>query len=183
MKIAEADILIVPGLGGASADHWQTNWVKKMPTAQLVEQENWTNPDPEKWSDRLHHAIMMCTRPVVLVGHSLGVHTIARTAQKLTDTKVAGAFLVTPPDIEDNKNVSKKSKRFAPIVQEPLPFPSIMIGSSNDPFCDVEAAAQMAAAWGANFNNAGEIGHVNPKAGFGPWPEGLMAFANLMRRI
>lgn len=183
MKIAEADILIIPGYQGSSKGHWQHGWAQKMPTAQIVEQDNWDKPDLQSWVENVHQAVLMATRPVVFVGHSLGVTTTAHVAERLTDSKVVGALLVAAPDLDQKKGIPKQIKGFAPIPRNPLPFPSSFIASANDPFCSVEAAAEMASAWGSAFNVPGELGHVNPAAGFGAWPEGLMAFANLMKKL
>jgi len=183
MKISQADILIIPGFQGSPEGHWQHGWAKKMANARIVEQKNWNKPKLDKWVDAVHQQIMLATRPVVLVGHSLGVTTIAHLGSRLTDSKVVGALLVVGPDIDGNPDVPKEILNFGPVPRDPLPFPSSYIASSNDPYCSVEAAAEMAAAWGSAFNNAGELGHVNPEAGFGAWPEGLMAFANLMKNI
>jgi predicted alpha/beta hydrolase family esterase len=183
MKISEVDILILPGYQGSPKGHWQHGWAQKMPNARIVEQANWNKPELETWVENVLREIMMATRPVVLVGHSLGVTTIAHVAQRLSDTKVIGALLVAAPDLDQKKGIPKQIKGFAPVPMDPLPFPSSFIASSNDPFCSIEAAAEMAAAWGSAFNNAGELGHVNPASGFGAWPEGLMAFANLMKNL
>jgi len=183
MKIAETDILIVPGLGNSGPDHWQSRWLHKMSTAQWVEQENWERPKREDWVEQLTRAIMMATRPVVLVGHSLGVATIVHTAGRLTDTKVRGAFMVAPPDLDENPNVSRKPKDFASIPRDPLPFPSLLIASSNDPVCTPDRAADMANCWGSEFHLAGDVGHINAESGHGPWPEGLMMFTRLMQRL
>ena len=183
MKISEADILIVPGFQGSPQGHWQFNWAQKMPTARIVKQKRWNKPQLNDWVETLHKEVMIATRPVVLVGHSLGVTTIAHMAVKLRDTKVAGALLVAAPDLAQETGMPEEIMGFAPTPTAPLPFPSSYIASSNDPYCSIEAAAEMAAAWGSAFNNAGELGHINPGAGFGAWPEGLMAFANLMKRL
>jgi predicted alpha/beta hydrolase family esterase len=72
---------------------------------------------------------------------------------------------------------------FGPSPRAPLPFPSIVASSSNDSFCSLEVAEDIAAAWGAQFIHAGEAGHINAESGYGPWPEGSMAFANFMTRL
>ena len=43
-----------------------------------------------------------------------------------------------------------------------------------------EHARDIAAAWGADFYDIGEAGHVNDKAGFGPWPEGTLMFGRFV---
>lgn len=183
MKISEADILIVPGLGNSGPGHWQYRWQEKMTNAQLVDQDEWKNPELGPWVDNLEQAILMATRPVVLVGHSLGVLTIVHTAQRLSDTKVKGALLVAPIDVDENKKVPKASRVFANVPRDPLPFPSLLVASGNDKFCTIERAADMAMAWGSEFHNAGEAGHIDLTSGHGPWPEGLMMFSRLMQRI
>jgi predicted alpha/beta hydrolase family esterase len=55
--------------------------------------------------------------------------------------------------------------------------------SSTDPFCSLERAADYAGAWGSDFHQAGDAGHINAQSGHGPWPEGLMMFTRLMQRL
>lgn len=182
MKIAEADILLIPGLGDSLHGHWQHRWEHKMANARLVDQDDWNTPMLEPWLNNIEQAIIMATRPVILVGHSLGVCAIVHTAQRLKDTKVKGAYLVSPPDLDENTNVPAEALPFANVPRDPLPFPSLLIASSNDVFCTIERAADLANAWGSEFHDAGEMGHINLESGHGPWPEGLMMFTRLMKR-
>jgi uncharacterized protein len=183
MKIADTDIVVVPGLGNSGPDHWQSRWIDKMPTARRVEQDNWDRPDKDIWVARLHETILMATRPVVLVGHSLGVHAIVQTARLLVDTKVRGAFLVSAPDLDMAAKTYPEIASFAPASSDPLPFPSFLIGSASDPLCTPDRAEAFALDWGAEFHNAGEAGHINAESGHGPWPEGMMMFARFMQRL
>ena len=98
-------------------------------------------------------------------------------------TKVRGAFLVSAPDLELNPDVPPEARVFAPVPRDPLPFPSMLIASSDDPFCSVERAAEFATCWGSDFHLAGPAGHINVASGHGPWPEGLMMFTRLMQRL
>lgn len=183
MKLAESDILLIPGLGNSGPGHWQRRWQDKMRTAQWVEQADWDEPLLEDWIGAIERAIQYANRPVVLVGHSLGVPAIVHTAQRLPDTKVRGAFLVAPPDVDENPKVPKATLPFANLPNDPLPFPSIMVASSDDAFCTPERAGDMANAWGSEFHVAKEAGHINAASGHGPWPDGLMMFMRLMQRI
>ncbi len=183
MKTADADILIVPGLGHSGPGHWQQRWVEKIRNARFVEQDEWDTPTLAGWLEKLEHAIMMATRPVVLVGHSLGVHAIIAANQTLTDTKVKGAFLVAPPDVDEHPDVPVEVSPFRGLSHDPLKFPSMTVASSNDPYCTIERAAEMAATWGSDFHIAGDMGHINAESGHGPWPEGLLMFTRLMGRI
>jgi len=45
MKIADADILVLPGLGNAGPGHWQRRWGERFSTARFVEQDEWEKPE------------------------------------------------------------------------------------------------------------------------------------------
>jgi predicted alpha/beta hydrolase family esterase len=182
MKISEVDILIAPGLGNSGPDHWQRRWGERMTTARFVEQRDWNEPVLADWVDRIHHEVMLSTRPVVLIGHSLAVAAIVHTAQlRLKDTKVRGAFLVSPPDFE-GPNIPPEAEPFAPPT-DPLPFPSMVVASTSDPLVTVDRARGFAADWGSDFQLAGDAGHINAASGHGPWPEGLLMLGELMKRL
>lgn len=182
MRIADADILIMPGLGNSGPAHWQRRWADRFSTATVVEQDDWDEPQVSDWVETTLHAIRMATRPVVLIAHSMAVPVVAHTAQHLHDTKVRGAFLVSPPDLELNPNVPPEARPFV-APRDPLPFPSMLIASTSDPLCSVERAAEFATCWGSDFHLAGDAGHINAASGHGPWPEGLMMFTRLMQRL
>lgn len=183
MKISEADILIVPGLGNSGPEHWQRRWANRMATARVVEQDEWNEPLLADWVDRIHHEVMLSTRPVVLIGHSLAVPAIVHTAQlRLKDTKVRGAFLVSPPDFE-SEALPQTAQPFGNVPTDPLPFPSLVVASNTDPLVTLDRARGFAADWGSDFLPAGDAGHINAASGHGPWPEGLLMFAELMKRL
>jgi uncharacterized protein len=182
VKIAEADILIVPGLGNSGPGHWQRRWAERFSTARVVEQEEWDQPEIGPWVYAIEREIMLATRPVVLIAHSLGVSATVIAARRLADTKVRGAFLVSAPDLELNPNIPAEARPFVP-PRDPLPFPSMLIASSSDPLCSVERAVEFATCWGSDFHLAGDAGHINVASGHGPWPEGLMMFTRLMQRL
>lgn len=183
MKLADSDILILPGLGNGGPGHWQRRWGERFSTAQFVVQADWDHPTTEAWVGQIERAIIMATRPVVLIAHSLGVMAAVHTAGRLKDTKVRGGFFVAPPDLELNPEVPAAARVFAPIPRDPLPFPSMLIASSDDPLCSTERAAEFATCWGSDFHLAGAAGHINAASGHGPWPEGLMMFTRLMQRL
>ena len=183
MKTADCDILIIPGLGNSGPDHWQTRWERKLPTARRVEQADWDAPDREDWVRRIRAAVEASTRPVVLVAHSLGVVTVAHAASGLPPGRVRAAFLVAPPDTERDDMPDVIERSFGALPRDPLPFPSMLIASRNDPYCSFARADDLAASWGSLLVDAGEAGHLNTASGHGPWPEGLTRFATLLNRI
>lgn len=179
MKVSEAEILIVPGYTNSGPDHWQTRWEGKLSTARRVEQAEWSKPVREDWVARVAEEVNAATKPVVLVGHSLGIPAIVHAIPQMTK-KVAGAFLVAPPDVANPDIRPKHLMTFGPYPRLPLPFPSIMIASRNDPFGEYAHAEDIANAWGSLLIDAGESGHINAESGHGPWPEGTMVFAQFL---
>jgi predicted alpha/beta hydrolase family esterase len=45
--------------------------------------------------------------------------------------------------------------------------------STNDPLAEFERVVELARAWGSRLVGLGEVGHLNPAAGFGPWPRAM----------
>jgi uncharacterized protein len=181
MKISETDIVIVPGYTNSGPEHWQTRWEQKIQSARRVEQRDWLKPHFNEWQDALVAAVEAATKPVVLVAHSCGVITTVHAAKRLK--KVKGAFLVAPPGetyMVEHEDIDLK---FADVPRDPLPFPSVLVASRNDPFCPHLEAEEWAYAWGSAFSDAGESGHINTDSGHGPWPEGLMRFAGFLSKL
>lgn len=182
MKSSDTTILIVPGWNGSDADHWQSRWEGRLSTAQRVEQADFSRPDRASWVENLHGAVARAEKPVVLVAHSLGVLTVAHAAPGFEPGKVVGAFLVAPPDLEQAAP-DPLFASFHPVPRARLPFPTLLVASRTDPYCAYETAEGLSAAWGAELLDAGEAGHINPAAGFGPWPEGSMRLLGLLRGL
>ena len=67
--------------------------------------------------------------------------------------------------------------------REPLPFPSLVLASRNDPHCAFEVAEDLAGAWGSRLVDLRESGNVDPDSGHGPWPEGLMTFGKFLGQL
>ncbi len=182
MKASEADILIVPGYTNSGEHHWQSRWQAKLSTARRVEQAEWSKPVREDWVKTLVDEVNKSTKPVVLVGHSLGVPTIIHGIPEFRK-RVAGAFLVAPPDVTNPEIRPKHLMTFGPYPQTRLPFPTLMVASRNDPFGTYEHAETLADKWGALLVDAGESGHINAESGHGPWPEGTMVFSQFISRL
>jgi uncharacterized protein len=183
MKISETDMLMIPGYTGSGPEHWQTRWEQKIATARRVEQQDWAKPDFTLWQGAIVTAVAAATRPVVLVAHSLGVITVVHAAAKLDSSKVKGAFLVAPPGETYLVEHEDVDLRFANVPRDPLPFPSVLVASRNDPFCPYLEAEEWAYAWGSAFSDSGDSGHINTDSGHGPWPEGLMRFAGFLAKL
>jgi predicted alpha/beta hydrolase family esterase len=182
MKSSDTALLIVPGWNGSDADHWQSRWEGRLSTARRVEQADFARPDRGAWVATLQSAVAAAEKPVVLIAHSLGVLTAAHAAPGFPSGKVVGAFLVAPPDLETGP-VEPLFASFCPVPRAALPFPALLVASRTDPYCSYATAEALATAWGAELVDAGEAGHINPAAGFGPWPEGSMRLLGLLQSL
>lgn len=182
MKTTDTEILIVPGYKGSGEDHWQTRWERKLSAARRVQMGDWHKPVFEHWKENLLEAVASARKPVVLVGHSIGSQVIVQAAKEF-EKPVIGALLVAPPDVANPSIRPRHLLTFGPAPTDPLPFPSVVIASRTDQFCDIAIAEDMAASWGSLFLDAGDSGHINAESGHGPWPEGLMVFSKFMNHL
>jgi hypothetical protein len=183
MRSSDVELLMVPGWTGSGPDHWQSRWLQRLKTARLVTQDDWHTVDRAKWTARLLEAIAFATRPVVLVAHSCGVATIAHAAPRIVENKVIGAFLVAPASEAETAALPNMDPTFTPFPSDPLPFPSWLVASRNDPHCRFEDAGDLALRWGSKLVDAGAVEHINTASGHGPWPEGALQLGLFLRQL
>ena len=183
MRTADCDILIVPGHMNSGPDHWQTRWQEKLSAARRVDQQDWLSPKKSEWIERIVETVAQAKKPVVIVAHSLGVLATAAALTQAQPSNVKGAFLVSPPGKPYIISSEQIDHAFAQISHDPLPVPSVLIASRDDPYCPWLDAEELAFAWGSAFIDAGHAGHHNAESGHGPWPEGLMQFAGFMAKL
>jgi predicted alpha/beta hydrolase family esterase len=161
-----SDVLILPGWQSSGPLHWQSRW-EALYGYQRVEQHDWLRPLRGDWIARLEEVLLARAAPVWLVGHSLGCLLVTAWAAHSQQTaRVAGALLVAPGDPE-----LPALRSWVPVQQVRLPFPALLVGSSNDPYCSLARAQQFASDWGAGFVSLGARGHLNADSGLGDWPE------------
>jgi predicted alpha/beta hydrolase family esterase len=165
--------LIVPGLNGSGPDHWQSWWQALDQKAIRVVQQDWATPDLMQWSAQVADQLQKATAPIWIVAHSFGCLAAVVAATRNPDA-VAGAFLVAPAD-------PQKFDVEPLIPANALPFPSLLVASSNDPWLRLMTAALWAQHWGSRLINIGAAGHINVDSGFGPWVEGRMLFTTFVR--
>lgn len=168
-------VLTVPGLGGSGPAHWQTLWEKSRPDTARIELGMWDRPHRNAWVTKIDQAVAAARAPVILVAHSLGCVAVAWWASLSPQPygwPVAGALLVAPADV-DRAGVAAELEPFAPAPKQALPFPSIVVASTDDPWITVDRAHSLAVDWGSHFVDYGAAGHINAASGLGQWPEGL----------
>jgi predicted alpha/beta hydrolase family esterase len=174
--------IIVPGLGGSEPEHWQSRFERSLSRAMRVSGIDWDRPRLSAWIDALLRAIE--TQPnSVLIAHSLGCALIAHAALRYPYLAVAGVMLVAPADVDASPAIPDSVSSFAGVPQRPLPFPSLVIASTNDPYMAAGRARTFASAWGAQLVNIGACGHINVASGFGDWPEGRRILRDFTGRL
>ena len=177
--MSDPTILVVPGLHGSGAGHWQHWWTLDHAQARFVEQADWSNPDEELWLHNLERAL--AAHPgSLLIAHSLGSILTAKLARRPSARLVGGALLVAPADITRTSTLHKRTYEFGAMPHDRLPFPSIVVASSNDVYMPYEKVKDLAADWGSRVHDLGNAGHVNIQSGFGRWRDGYALAAKLV---
>ncbi|MES2581885.1 MAG: alpha/beta hydrolase [Pseudomonadota bacterium] len=168
-------LVIVPGWRDSGPGHWQTLWAEQFPGAVRVQQDDWITPSRKAWISSITQTILAQPGPVVIAAHSLGCIATTHLPPEAVE-RIQGALLVAPADPERRGVLAD----FAPVPYQPLPYRSVLVASSNDPYCPVRTAGAYARAWGSEFVRLQNAGHINVEAGFGPWPLGIALLQSLL---
>lgn len=171
-------IVIVPGWRDSGPGHWQSLWAERLVGAVRVQQDDWVTPSRPSWVGSLSRCILAQSGPVVVVAHSLGCITTAHLPPEAV-SRIRGALLVAPADPERRSALND----FAPVPYQKLPYRSVLVASSNDPFCPVRLAGAYARAWGSEFVRMQDAGHINVESGHGEWPLGMALLQSLLGQV
>ena len=177
-------MVCVPGWQDSGPDHWQTLWCKGYPNTVRVAQRDWLHPNCLEWVAGLAAAIAEQDEPVVLVAHSLGCSTVvhwAAQASLLEQRRIKGALLVAPPDVRGTAfRAQVPARGFDAEPNWQLPFPSIVVASSDDPFCAPMRAVGLARGWGSRLVTLAHAGHINAESRLGHWEAGQKLLQRLL---
>ena len=166
--------LIVPGLHGSGAAHWQTWWKQNDRNACSIELDDWDAPDLDTWSNRIRDAVRCAQRDVWIVAHSFGCLASLRVAQEYPD-RIGGLFLVAPAD-PDKFGVTA-------LLPQTLAVPALFVSSRSDPWLEFDKAKRWATSLDSRFIDLGDAGHINVESGFGPWQHGFDLFLRFKSEI
>lgn len=174
--VTSPTILMVPGLRDHVSEHWQTLLEASLPNTRSVAPLEHRKLSRAARVAALDKALAAIDGPVILVAHSAGVMITVHWA-RTHDRPIHGALLVTPADLESPMPPGYPTMDvlddhgWLPMPRAPLPFPSIVASSENDPLCSAQRATELAKCWGSLIVDLGKVGHLNPAAGYGPWPQ------------
>jgi len=172
-----SSFLILHGLQGSGPDHWQTWLAGRLAAAgenvRYPALQSADAPSLDRWSETLHAELDAMDTPRSVVCHSLACLLWAREAATIAENgPVERVLLVAPPC------------PVTPIagVTELYPTPldagamarsarsALVVGSDDDPYCPAGPGRSFARPLGLPITTIPGAGHVNPEAGYGPWP-------------
>jgi predicted alpha/beta hydrolase family esterase len=180
----EPTIVIVPGLRDHVPEHWQTLLEAKLTKAACVPRITDAKLSCAAWVAELERTLAGVEGPVVLVAHSAGCMITVHWAMQHRRA-IEGALLAAPADLESPLPEGYPTQQllrdngWLPTPRGPLPFPTIVAASTNDPLGRYERVAELAAAWGSRLVDVGAVGHLNPASGYGEWPRALELIGEL----
>lgn len=175
------DIIMLPGLGGSGVDHWQSLWERQDPCMRRFQPSSWDRPILTDWIAALERDIARSETPPILIAHSLACQLIAHWAP-LWKTPILGAFLVAPPDPTGEVYLTEAGS-FANPPRQRLPFPSMLVTSTDDPYGPYDHSRDNAEIWGSEFVSVGPLGHINSASGLGDWPDGKTLFERFRAQL
>lgn len=195
-----ATVLIVPGLRDFVAEHWQTHLQARLCKVRSVPPLQHDKLSHAHRVAAIQAEIEQIEGPIVIVAHSAGVLMTMHWAAKYQDQYldpvqqldqkqhldlvqqsdkkqwIQAALLVAPPNLDqawpDNYPTpeSMRLKGWDHFLDLQLAFPSVVIASRNDPLASFSSVERMAQGWGSALLDLGDVGHLNPAAGYGYWP-------------
>ena len=182
-------LLIIPGLRDHVETHWQTLLAAELPGARIVAPLEQHKLSCAARVAAMQQALAGMSGRVVLVAHSAGCMMVAHWARQTAPEdlrRVQAALLVAPADLatpmpEGYPGVELLEHHgWLPLPRAPLPFPSLVAASSNDPLAAPARTRGFARDWGSALVELGPLGHVNPASGHGHWPQARQLLQQLL---
>jgi len=171
-------VLLLPGFLNSGPAHWQSRWEDGHPAFRRVMQRDWERPVCADWRAGLERAVRESGPDTVLVAHSLGCLLVPHWAAH-TSLRIRAALLVAVPD-PAGAGFPPQATGFHGSPQGRLPFRSIVVASTDDPYGSLEFSQRCASGWGSRFVCIGAAGHINADSGLGDWEEGYRLLEGLM---
>jgi len=162
--------LILHGWQGSGPDHWQT-WLAERLGARYPQLPQPDTPHLDEWLEVLDAELER--GPSIVICHSLACVLWLHHAARGSGPPVERALLVAPPsesvDCDDLHG-------FFPVAAEPSDLARAagstrLVCSDNDPYCPEGALHVYGEPLAIDTDLIAGAGHINPEAGYGPWPE------------
>jgi len=164
--------IFLAGIGNSESEHWQSIWYRSLGSSgHWLEHTDWDNPVAEVWAEDLDRCLRALSGPKVFIAHSLSCLLVAEWAKRYEGAGVAGSFLVSVPDPK-GPAFPRQAVGFGEGLEGRLPFPTMMVASTNDKYGTMEHAQRVSAHWHSPLVNVGDKGHINLASGLGDWRQG-----------
>jgi predicted alpha/beta hydrolase family esterase len=167
--------LILHGLLGSGPDHWQTWLARRLRERdQRVSYPDLPQPDRARldaWLEVLDRELLD-PDGLVVICHSLACVLWLQHARRSRGEPVERVLLVAPP----SPSVQLPARDFFPLYVEPADVARAagstrLVWASDDPYCPGGAEQLYAEPLELPSCRIEGGGHINPDAGYGPWPE------------
>jgi len=178
-----SSVLVLPGLNNSGPKHWQTLWEQGEASFRRVLQKDWVTPQLSDWIEGISREVVRARSPIVFAAHSLGCIALAHWTQTASPellSRTKGALLAAPADV-DRPECADPIRNFRPVPCGVLPFASVVVASSDDPYTPLARAREFASFWGSRFVDIGPADHI--ATNMGDWPEGKRLLRTLIYGI
>jgi predicted alpha/beta hydrolase family esterase len=166
--------LVLHGLDGSGPGHWQPWLVEALRTrgkeVAFPDLPDASDPWPDPWVATTRNELER--GPDVVVCHSLACLLWLRLAAAAGERLANRVLLVAPPCRDDVEQVARFLDHGADSEAVARAAPqTLLVCSDNDPYCQAGAIATYAEPLEIESRLIAGAGHINPDAGYGPWPD------------
>lgn len=169
--------LILHGWQGSGPGHWQSWLAGRLAEAgEDVRYPDLPEPDAPRagdWAAALHDALAAMPGERTVLCHSLACLLWAREAAAIAVRGPVDRLLLVAPPCPIGPIAEARSFYPAPLDADAVRASAAharVVGGDRDPYCPAGARASFADPLGLPYDEIPGGGHLNPEAGFGPWP-------------
>jgi predicted alpha/beta hydrolase family esterase len=160
--------LILHGWQGSGPGHWQSWLAGRLRSTdaavQFPDLPDADHPRLAPWLDRLADELDFIGEPPIVICHSLAcllwIHHVAAGGKP-----AERVLLVAPPSLA---GAPEELHSFFPVP--PIELDARLVCSDDDPYCPEGALSAYGEPLGLVTDVLPGQGHLNPDAGYGPWP-------------